>query len=466
MMKRLWPRSLTGRLVIIMVLGMLAAQIMTGTIWFDMRYGKAMEVPTRLVASELAMRIRLLDTTSPDRHGSMMAAMSSPRFTMLEIAGPDESARNETRHKAVADLFNNVLAQQFGQRLETRILKADLQTQEGEDSDFFSLFRESFPAGHFVVQVELPDQRWLQIDAHEGQAGLNLAPLTALYDYLMRIYVLRIIAIIVIALVVVRLVMQPLKKLANAAERLGENIHSPPLDVTGPDEVKQAAQAFNVMQRKLIDGMAERTRFLAAVSHDLRSPITRMKLRAEMLKDDVARGKFRKDLDEMEAMVTSTLHFVQNVENDEQMRNVDIDTLLESLKLDAEEVGSLVNVQGKAAPIPAYARSLRRCLQNLIENAIRYGQEAHVEVSDTPDNLRIVIADRGPGIPPEMLEQVMEPFMRVEGSRNTQTGGFGLGLSIARTVAQAHRGTLSLRNREQGGLEAILDLPRTNKKSL
>ncbi|MDQ7969267.1 MAG: ATP-binding protein [Oxalicibacterium faecigallinarum] len=464
-MKWFWPRSLTGRLVIIMVIGMLSAQLMTGTIWFDMRYGKAMEVPTRLVASELALRIRLLETLPLEQQVAMLAKISSPHFTLKQIDQPAESTRTETRHQAVAMLFENVLEQQLGQHLPTRILKADLQNRDGSESSFFSLLREDFPEGHFVVQVELPDRRWLEVNAHEGQAGLSMAPQTALYDYLMRIYVLRIIAIVAIALIVVRLVMKPLKKLANAAEQLGENIHSPPLDVTGPDEVKQAAQAFNIMQRKLIDGIAERTRFLAAVSHDLRSPITRMKLRTEMLKDEAAQAKFRKDLEEMEAMVTSTLHFVRNIDTEEQLRNVDINALLESLKIDAEEIGSQVTLHGKAQPLPAYARSLRRCVQNLLENAIRYGQAAHIEVVDTPAQLQIIISDQGPGIPPELLEQVMEPFMRVEGSRNTHTGGFGLGLSIARTVAQAHRGRLTLRNREAGGLEVTLTLPRTNKSN-
>ncbi len=460
-MKRLWPRSLTGRLVIIMVIGMLAAQFLTGTIWFDMRYGKAMEVPTRLVASELAMRIRLLQAAPPDQRSAILQNLNEPRFSMREIAQPTERLPAlETHHAAITQMFDHVLEQQVGQPLQTRFLKAELQTDQGGKNDFLSLFRDNFPSGHFVLQVELPDRRWLQIDAQEGQAGLSMAPMTALYDYLMRIYVLRIVAIVLIALVVVRLVMQPLKKLANAAERLGENIHSPPLDVNGPVEVRQAAQAFNVMQRKLIDSIAERTRFLAAVSHDLRSPITRMKLRTEMLGAEAARKKFRKDLDEMEAMVTSTLHFVRNIDSDEQLRSVDIDTLLDSLRLDAEEIGAHVVVVGSAAPIPGYARSLRRCLQNLLENAIRYGEQARIEVIDSAENLRIVVSDRGPGIPPDMLEQVMEPFMRVEGSRNPKTGGFGLGLSIARTVAQAHHGTLTLRNREGGGLDAILDLPR------
>jgi len=460
-MKRLWPRTLSGRLIGIMVIGMLAAQLLTGTIWFDVRYGKAMEVPTRLVASELAMRIRLLQSTPPSQQDTLLQSLSDARFSMHEIAHPSEvTPPLDTHHAAITQMFNQVLEQQAGRPLQTRFLKAELQTDDGSKSDFFALFRERSPAGHFILQVALPDGRWLQVDAREGQAGLDMAPLTALYDYLMRLYVLRIAAIVLIALVVVRLVMQPLKKLARAAEQLGENIHSPPLDDSGPIEVRQAAQAFNVMQRKLIDGLAERTRFLAAVSHDLRSPITRMKLRTEMLKDAAAQEKFRKDLDEMEAMVTATLHFVRNIDSDEQLHDVDINTLLDSLRLDAEELGHAVSVQGSAAPLPGYARSLRRCLQNLIENAVRYGGAAEVAIMDHADALHIAIRDRGPGIPPELLEQVMEPFMRVEGSRNAQTGGFGLGLSIARTVAQAHHGELKLSNRAEGGLEALLTLPR------
>lgn len=462
-MKWLWPQSLTGRLVIILVIGMLAAQILTGTIWYDMRYGKALEMPTRLAASELATHVRIIEAMPPGERDALIAKLSNEEFRLSTIEPPaKDNAELDSRRNAIELLFKNVLKQELGKELHTHVLKVDLQKEDGADGEALTLFKEQYPSGHFLVQLELSDGTWLQADMHEGQAGMDMSPLTALYDYLMRIYVLRIAIIILIALFVVRLVMQPLRNLARAAEQLGENIHSAPLAVEGPREVRQAAQAFNAMQARLIDNMAERTRFLAAVSHDLRSPITRLKLRTEMLSEPELQQKFRKDLDEMEAMVTATLHFVRHIDIDENRHNVDINTLLDSLKIDAEEVGAKVSISGKAEPISAYARSLRRALQNLLENAIRYGDEARIEVRDSEHSLRILIRDRGPGIPEELLASVLQPFVRVEESRNSSSGGFGLGLSIAHTVALAHNGSLVLRNHPDGGLEAELMLPRKN----
>ena len=273
----------------------------------------------------------------------------------------------------------------------------------------------------------------------------------------MRIYLLRVLVLVLIALVAVRLAIRPLNALAKAAEALGRDIQRPPLSVDGPTEVRRAAQAFNAMQQRLIANIAERTRFLAAISHDLRSPITRLRLRTEMLEDNRTKERFRSDLEEMEQMVASTLDFVSSGEINEARQNIDINALLQSLQADLQDVGENVVIEGRAKhPLPGYARSLKRCVQNLLENAVRYGRDVTVRVEDQADSLTIIISDRGPGIPQAQLEQVMEPFYRVEGSRNAETGGYGLGLSIAHTIAKAHDGRLSLRNREGGGLEVEL----------
>ena len=177
--------------------------------------------------------------------------------------------------------------------------------------------------------------------------------------------------------------------------------------------------------------------------------------------DTRTQERFRSDLEEMEHMVASTLDFVSSGEINEARQNIDINALLQSLQADLQDVGEDVLIEGRARqPLPGFARSLKRCVQNLLENAVRYGSEVVVRVEDQADSLNIVISDRGAGIPQEQLEQVMEPFYRVEGSRNAETGGYGLGLSIAHTIARAHGGRLSLRNREGGGLEAVLQFKR------
>ncbi|CDG80875.1 HAMP domain protein [Janthinobacterium agaricidamnosum NBRC 102515 = DSM 9628] len=457
----MWPQSLSGQLAIILVIGMLLAQMLTGTIWYDMRYGKALEMPTRLVAAKLGHSLRILDAADAGERDQLIAALSSTDFHLQLLAMPSTAMQSSDRSvTALAQLLQEVLQHETGKRLNIRMLDIHLDgDHEGED-ELLTLLHTEYPSGHFRLQVQLPDGAWLQADAREGQAGMSMAPLSALFDYLGRIYLLRIAAIIVIALLAVRLVMRPLNRLARAAERLGANLHSEPLTESGPLEVRKAAQAFNAMQRRLIANIAERTRFLAAVSHDLRSPITRMKLRTEMLRQPEQQEKFRKDLDEMDALISATLNVVQDIEVHEEKQLIDIDSLLLSLQTDFSEIGAEITVHGKAAPLPAYGRSLKRCLQNLLDNAVRYGERADVSVQDDERQLRITISDHGPGIPEAMLEQVLEPFYRLEQSRNSSTGGFGLGLSIAQTIVLAHHGSLSLHNREQGGLEARIILLR------
>jgi len=226
-------------------------------------------------------------------------------------------------------------------------------------------------------------------------------------------------------------------------------------------EVRRAAAAFNTMQARLQTYLREREQMLGAVSHDLRTPITRLRLRAELIEDEALRAKFARDLAEMEAMTAVALDFLRGVNKDEPVQPVDVTALLESLQADSEEAGHDVTVQGEMqTPYPAHPLALKRLLSNLIENAIKYGARASVTVEDKAAQLRIVVADEGPGIPEEQLEQVFEPFYRIEGSRSRDTGGVGLGLSVARDIARAHGGELVVRNRVGGGLEAVLTLPR------
>jgi signal transduction histidine kinase len=200
---------------------------------------------------------------------------------------------------------------------------------------------------------------------------------------------------------------------------------------------------------------------LAAVSHDLRTPITRLRLRTELIGDEALRVKFARDLAEMEAMTAAALDFLRGARADEPVQPVDVLALLESLQADLEEAGHAVQVQDQVmAPYLARPLALKRLLTNLIENAVKYGERAAVRVEDNAAQLRIIVADNGPGIAEAEIERVFEPFYRVEGSRSRATGGVGLGLSVARDIARAHGGELTLRNRAGGGLEAILTLPR------
>ena len=399
----------------------------------------------------------------------MLAAISSADFSVRAVAGPATVppvlARNDIFS---SELFLDVLRQRLGGKADelehhgVLVLSIALAQAAPRQGNWLTLLRDPFSTGHFIVQLRLHDGSWLQAEAREGQAGMSTAPRAAAIDYLLRIYVLRIAAIVLLAWLAVCLVMQPLAKLATAADKLGENIFSPPLNTDGPTEVRKASQAFNAMQCRLIDNIAERTRFLAAVSHDLRSPVTRMKLRTVLLPGMAVRVKFRRGLDEMDALVGATLTMVQDSGLHEQQQMVDIDSLLVSLRSDFSETGDQVSISGQAAPLPAHPRSLKRCLQNIVDNAIRYGGAARVQVRDEAGQLTIEVRDDGPGIPAPLLERALEPFYRVETSRNAATGGFGLGLSIAHTVALAPHGQLMLRNGDEGELVATLVLPRSS----
>lgn len=458
---RLLPRSLFGRLVLILVSGMLAAQALTSSIWYDRRQGQVLEIPARLIATRLADVVRLVHS-DPQQADLLIKMLDTPTFrlTLSDQASNTPSTLHDS-DRPTERLIKKVLSEKTGYAQTLILLRLSLVDGEGQTAGLSTLLGSKPVVGQFLIDLRLPDGRWLQVDASEEQGWTSTSPLDLLFDYVMRIYLLRVLVLVLIALVAVRLAIRPLNALAKAAEALGRDIQRPPLSVDGPTEVRRAAQAFNAMQQRLITNIAERTRFLAAISHDLRSPITRLRLRTEMLEDNRTKERFRSDLEEMEHMVSSTLDFVSSGEINEARQNIDINALLQSLQADAEDVGEHVRIEGRAKqPLPGYARSLKRCVQNLLENALRYGTDVVVRIEDQADSLKIVISDRGPGIPQEQHDQVMEPFYRVEGSRNAETGGYGLGLSIAHTIAKAHDGRLSLSNREGGGLEVELQFQR------
>lgn len=308
----------------------------------------------------------------------------------------------------------------------------------------------------FVVQAPLQDGTLVTFDSRQPLETFNWP-----YRLLLSLGIL-LVAVIVLTLIAVRWVTRPLKILAEAAERLGADIERPPLPEKGPLEVRSAARAFNTMQQRLVAFIRDRTRILAAMSHDLKTPITRLRLRAELLDNAKLREKFEKDLAEMESMVGATLDFMRGVENREPRQPLDVMALLESLQADAAELKGRVEIEGAALkPYRGLAQALKRCLRNLIDNAVQYGKSARVRVDDSASALRISVRDEGPGIPERDLEHVFEPFYRLEGSRSRDTGGTGLGLGIARNIARAHGGDIVLRNVPGGGLEAVLTLPRT-----
>jgi signal transduction histidine kinase len=272
-------------------------------------------------------------------------------------------------------------------------------------------------------------------------------------------------AIIILAVSIwaVRRVTAPLASLSAAAERLGNDLNAPPMSETGTIETRQAARAFNTMQARLRSLIGNRTRMLAAISHDLRTPLTLLRLRAENVEDAPEREKMLATIAEMDSMIAVTLQFARDEATAEPRRRTDLAALLASVVDDMADTGLPVTME-PAQPIVCECQpaALKRALTNLIDNAVKYGKRARATVRSTPQAIEITIDDEGPGIPEDELTRVFQPFYRVESSRNRETGGIGLGLAIAASIVEAHGGELSLSNRKEGGLRARIAIGTAN----
>jgi signal transduction histidine kinase len=310
-----------------------------------------------------------------------------------------------------------------------------------------------------TIGYRLPDQGWLVLHMPVRLPRPWHSP-TFLWAFLLMTA-----AAAVLCFWAVRRLTGPVATLAEAAERLGRDVNAQPLPEGGPDEVARAAAAFNTMASRIRRFVQGRTFLLTAIGHDLRTPITRMKLRAEFIDDDELRLKFLSDLDDLDTMVSATLAFGRDTAGTEPAVNLDLSALLRTV-LDElsdarpEATEQLVFAGGAHVTMRGRPVALKRAFANLIGNAVKYGGSARVGLSPPVDGMTVIcVEDDGPGVPPDQLERVFDPFYRVEDSRNRETGGTGLGLPIARNIFRAHGGDVTLANRAGGGLKATVVLP-------
>lgn len=460
-MRRWLPATLSGRLILTLLIGLLAAQLAGALILLRDRASVIYQTSGLGAAQRIAGIVQVLDRLDPDARARLLPAFNSPQLRVRLISHPPPVPEtNEDRH---ALHLQSMLLRLLGEERPVQVALVESMPMAEEHRGFmrrhprFGPMAEYFPRHDvaFAVNAQLADGTWASFEY-----GLGGEPFAWPWRLLLTLAVL-LVSVIALALLAVRWLTRPLAVLATAADDLGRDMHRPPLPELGPAEVRRAASAFNTMQARIQTYLREREQMLAAVSHDLRTPITRLRLRAELISDETLRAKFARDLAEMEAMTGAALDFLRGAGTDELVQPVDVMALLESLQADMQESGHAVSLQGRAmAPYLARPLALKRLLANLIENAIKYGSRATVSIEDTATQLQIVIADEGPGIAEDQLEHVFEPFYRIEGSRNRETGGVGLGLAVARDIARAHGGELVLRNHPGGGLNAILTLPR------
>ncbi len=305
-----------------------------------------------------------------------------------------------------------------------------------------------------LISLQLPDESWVNVSVFSRLTPPSTNHGTVLSTSLMAL------GVIGFAILLVRWMTRPLQTFAAAAQRLYRGSDQARVPEDGPREVRELAIAFNEMQARIKRLIDDRTHALAAVSHDLKTPITRLRLKTEGLGDAALAASVRADLAEMEEMLDQTLAYLRGERIDEDMRPLDLGALVQTLVDDASDAGSRISF----SPAPRLVLegrplALKRAIGNLIDNALKYGGCAHVTLGLEAANARLVIDDEGPGIPPEQRELAFEPFRRLEPSRNRETGGFGLGLTIARTILNGHGGTIALANREAGGLSVSVTLP-------
>jgi signal transduction histidine kinase len=434
------PRTLFGRMMSILLLGLLMAQALNRSIHQFQHHKSAIESGQMQAAQRVADLISLMSALTPETKQAIAAQYDNP---LLHIYVPRHSSsvhRIHERYNPRIKVFRNTLHELLNKHPPASIAITEIAPQ------------------NLLLNVQLRDGTLLEMASDLSYLGEEEPTL-----WLHHLIVLVVIS--AFSYVAVHWVSRPLLALANAAEELGRDIHIPPLDEKdGPIEVIRATRAFNRMQSHLVRHIKDRTQLLAAISHDLKTPITRLRLRTEFLDDSAIQTRFKKDLDDMENMVMLTLDFMRGVDQQEDWQTVDMMTLLESIQADAQEVGGVLMLHGSMqSPYQGKPGALKRCIGNLVDNALKYGHSAELFVEDGVEFCTIRILDQGGGIPDHQLQQVFIPYYRLESSRNRDTGGSGLGLSIAQDIVQIHGGGLSLNNGPSGGLEVVLSLPRIQR---
>ncbi|MEN8167772.1 MAG: ATP-binding protein, partial [Pseudomonadota bacterium] len=444
---RLLPGSLFGRLVLLLLTGLVLAQLLSAFILLRDRG----QVLYQSIRENLIVRttgiVRLLDSLPSPGRQPLVPLLASPELRITLSEQPISMPQADPESGPASEMVRDQLLKRLPQNTEVRVsLEGSVMEPQmppmhrrhmmggGRMSGPWAYMHGLHAMARFIhVQVQLQDGSWVRFERGVSEQ---------LFDWPARLLIVLavlLVSVILLSLIGVRSIIRPLRELRQAAEGLGKDIRQSPLEETGPAEVRDTAKAFNTMQRRLKNYIEDRASILAAVSHDLKTPLTRLRLRTDLMDDEELRTKTQKDLDDMESMVSATLDFMRGTETGELSQRLDLMALLESIQEDAQEAGKDVQLQGEISePYRGKPLALKRCIVNLLENAVRYAVRADIQVEDSKQEVVISICDKGPGIPEDRLQKVFDPFFRLEASRAQHTGGTGLGLGIARNIARAH----------------------------
>jgi signal transduction histidine kinase len=458
----LWPRSLAGQLVLALLAVLILAQLIAFFIATDERRTAVERTMRDQVVVRTVDLARVVAEAAPEQQ-IRFARLSSDRRFRFEVtdanmlARADDDDRDGSLERRIADELGPLARDVrvvYGEEGLARWFRPrrDMPHMAPRDDVRRPPFLRDFVG--LAISINLPSGRWLNLRTlvrtePPSYGGIAMASIVATA-----------IALVVVVIFLVRRMTRPLRALAGAAEALGRGESVAPLAEAGPSDVRGTIAAFNSMQDRLKRFVDDRTRMLAAISHDLRTPITVLKLRAEMVDDAETREAMKATLAEMQQMVEATLAFARDDAAQEETRVVDLGALVDSLVDDLAVMGGDVTFEeGPKVTLACRPNALKRALRNLIDNAVAYGARARVRVGQTGKIAVIEIDDDGPGIAEADRARVFEPFVRLDASRNKETGGIGLGLSIARTIVRAHGGDIALSTRPEGGLRASVTLP-------
>ena len=447
--------SIGNRIFVLLLAGIVVAIAATTWLASNERKSSLRELRFQHLADRIEQIVQAVDDIPPEQRAIVLTAAGNLGFEATTVADMNDAIGANASTSPLVDILQSRLGHERKISVQRETECAPLYRER--DDDRHGSRQETCR----VVYVSLHDNALLRMRLHQpgeppalrgrgGQGG----------PFGLQYIVLFLILIAILAYLVARMATRPIRQLAHAASALGRDIDHPPLAEAGPTEIRQAAYAFNAMQSRIRRQIQHRTHMLAAITHDLQTPLTRMRLRLEKVTDPELQQKLIDDLGVMHGMVREGLDLARSMDSSEKIQALDIDSLLDSVCADAADAGQDVVLQGNTrAFVMAQPGALRRCLTNLIDNACKYGQLARVSIALEQQRVAIRIRDRGPGIPEAELESVFEPFYRLEVSRSRDTGGTGLGLTIALNIAENHHGLLKLRNLAEGGLEVLLELP-------
>lgn len=455
-MKRLIPDTVAARTLLVLIIGLTVSHVLSVALYFTDRTSALMFTGGEHTAERIATIGRLVESSSQAERRRIVTLADQPK---LHVTWSEESAIDDQQDGGwQADVLRDAMVAHLNDvgRQSFRLVHSQGVTNDAWQDHLRQNHKEENLDETLMVSLRLPDGSWLNfaapVQSPEPFWSLRFALSMAVMLF----------AVVVMSVLVVRHLTKPLGTFARGAQRLGVDVKAPPIPESGPAEVRQATRAFNEMQGRIRRFVEDRTQMLAAISHDLGTPITRLRLRAELVEDEDQKKKMLADLDDMEKMVSSALSFARDEAASEPHAMVDLKTLLQRVCDDMADAGHAItlDIGDDAVAYGCRPAALRRALTNIIDNAVRYGQQARVSLDYDQDLVLVRIDDDGPGIPKEFQEDVFKPFRRLEASRSRETGGTGLGLTIARTIVRGHGGDVTLSNRSEGGLRVDVRLPR------